>query len=56
VVEPFRDDAAEAAHVRSEHFTTAQQVLPAHLAETPRIVNATLEQDDWSRLGEITVH
>ena len=56
LIEAFRDDAAGAAHVRSEHFATAQQVLPPHLAETPRIVNTTLDQDDWSTLGEMAVH
>jgi quinol monooxygenase YgiN len=55
LVEAFSDDAAGAAHVRSEHFKKAQQTLPPHLAETPRIVNMTLPQDDWSRLGEMAV-
>ncbi|WP_445529452.1 putative quinol monooxygenase [Streptomyces cyslabdanicus] len=55
LVEAFRDDAAGAAHVRSEHFRAAQRTLPPHLAETPRIVNANLAQDDWSLLGEMAV-
>jgi quinol monooxygenase YgiN len=55
LVEAFRDDEAGAAHVQSEHFSTAQQSLPPHLAETPRIVNMTVPQDDWSRLGEMAV-
>lgn len=55
LVEAFRDDAAGAAHVQSEHFRQAQRDLPPHLVETPRIVNATLPQDDWSELGELTV-
>lgn len=55
LVEAFRDDGAGAAHVQSEHFKTAQKTLPAHLAETPRIVNMTVPQDDWSRLGEMAV-
>ena len=55
LVEAFRDDAAGAAHVQSEHFKAAQQTLPAHLAETPRIVNFTVPGDDWSRLGEMAV-
>jgi quinol monooxygenase YgiN len=56
LVEAFRDDAAGAAHVQSEHFRTARQTLPQHLAETPRIVNATVPQDDWSELGELAVN
>ena len=56
LVEAFRDDEAGAAHVQSAHFKAAQQDLPPHLAETPRIVNAKLDQDDWSELGELAVH
>jgi quinol monooxygenase YgiN len=55
LVEAFRDDAAGAAHVQSEHFRNAQRTLPPHLAQTPRIVNVTVPQDDWSRLGELAV-
>lgn len=55
LVEAFRDDDAGAAHVQSEHFKTAQRTLPPHLAETPRIVNMKLPQDDWSALGEMAV-
>jgi quinol monooxygenase YgiN len=55
LVEAFRDDAAAGAHVQSDHFRKAQQTLPPHLAETPRIVNFTVPQDDWSRLGELAV-
>ena len=55
LVEAFRDDAAGAAHVQSEHFKQAQRSLPPHLVETPRIINATVPQDDWSELGELTV-
>ncbi|GAB3165021.1 putative quinol monooxygenase [Microbispora hainanensis] len=55
LVEAFRDDEAGAAHVGSEHFRTAQRTLPPHLAETPRIVNVKVSQDDWSLLGEMAV-
>lgn len=55
LVEAFRDGEAGAAHVQSEHFRIAQQTLPRHLAETPKIVNVTVPQDDWSRLGEMAV-
>ncbi|WP_238011752.1 putative quinol monooxygenase [Dactylosporangium sp. AC04546] len=54
LVEAFRDDAGE-AHVTSEHFKEAQRTLPRYLVETPRIVNVTLPQDDWSALGEMAV-
>ncbi|MEV4110494.1 putative quinol monooxygenase [Nonomuraea sp. NPDC049695] len=55
LVEAFRDEAAGAAHVQSAHFKQARQALPAHLAETPRIINASVPQDDWSLLGELAV-
>ncbi|MFC5814367.1 putative quinol monooxygenase [Nonomuraea harbinensis] len=55
LVEAFKDGDAGAAHVQSDHFRKAQQDLPPHLAETPRIVNTTIPQDDWSLLGEMAV-
>jgi quinol monooxygenase YgiN len=55
LVEAFRDDEAASAHVTSDHFYSAQKELPPHLAETPRIVNFTVPQDDWSELGELKV-
>ena len=55
LVEAFRDGDAGAAHVQSAHFKAAQDWLPRHLAETPRIVNFTIPQDDWSELGEMAV-
>jgi quinol monooxygenase YgiN len=55
LVEAFRDDEAGAAHVQSEHFHNATRTLPNYLAETPRIVNFTVPQDDWSLLGELAV-
>jgi quinol monooxygenase YgiN len=55
LVEAFRDGDAGAAHVQSAHFKAAQQWLPRHLAETPRVINVTVPQDDWSPLGEMAV-
>jgi quinol monooxygenase YgiN len=55
LVEAFRDGDAGGEHVRSAHFKKAQETLPAHLVETPRIVNMTVPQDDWSLLGELAV-
>jgi quinol monooxygenase YgiN len=55
LIEAFRDDAAGAAHVQSEHFRAAQRDLPPHLAETPRIVSVSLPQEGWSELGEMAV-
>jgi quinol monooxygenase YgiN len=55
LVEAFRDGDAGGAHVQSDHFRAAQRDLPPHLAETPRIVSTTVDQDDWSELGELRV-
>ena len=55
LVEAFRDDAAGAAHVQSDHFAAARRTLPRYLAETPKIINMTIPQDDWSELGELAV-
>ncbi len=55
LVEAFRDGAAGAAHVGSDHFQAARRTLPPHLVETPRVINAELPQDDWSELGEMAV-
>jgi quinol monooxygenase YgiN len=55
LIEAFRDEAAGAAHVHSDHFRTAQQTLPPHLARTPRIINVTVPGGDWSLLGELAV-
>jgi quinol monooxygenase YgiN len=55
LVEAFRDGDAGAAHVTSAHFKQAQQDLPRHLAATPQIVSQSVDQDDWSELGEMRV-
>ena len=55
LVEAFLDGDAGSAHVQSDHFRAAQAGLPPHLAETPRVLNVALEQDDWSELGEMRV-
>jgi quinol monooxygenase YgiN len=55
LVEAFRDGDAGAAHVNSDHFKEAQQTLPPHLVATPKIISQTVDQDDWSELGELAV-
>lgn len=54
LLEAFQDDAAE-AHVSSDHFKQAQQDLPPHLEETPRIVNVQVPGEEWDELGEMAV-
>src|SRR3954449_9411266 len=48
LVEAFRANDAGAAHVNSDPFRNARKTLPPHLAETPKIVNTTLDLDDWN--------
>jgi quinol monooxygenase YgiN len=55
LVEAFRDAEAGAAHVQSAHFATATAELPRYLAATPKIINTTIDTDDWSELGELAV-
>ena len=55
LVEAFLDGDAGGAHVSSAHFKKAQETLPRHLAETPRIVNFEVPGTDWSELGEMRV-
>jgi quinol monooxygenase YgiN len=55
LVEAFRNEEAGAEHVQSQHFKLAGQRLPAYLAATPSVVNATIPQDDWSAMGEMAV-
>jgi quinol monooxygenase YgiN len=55
LVEAFRDGDAGAAHVQSDHFRQAQRDLPHHLTATPKIVSVSVDQDDWSELGEMRV-
>ncbi|MGA8208934.1 MAG: putative quinol monooxygenase [Nocardioidaceae bacterium] len=55
LVEAFRDGDAGAAHVGSDHFKAAQEKLPKHLAETPKVINTTAEGETWSELGEMAV-
>ena len=55
LVEAFRDGDAGTAHVQSAHFRRAQEEFPRYLAETPKVINVTVDADDWSPLGEMAV-
>jgi quinol monooxygenase YgiN len=55
LVEAFTQEGA-GPHVNSDHFKQAMQALPTALAESPRIINVTIEgASDWSRMGELAV-
>ncbi|MGI9622952.1 MAG: putative quinol monooxygenase [Acidimicrobiales bacterium] len=55
LVEAFEDDGA-VPHVESDHFKQAMADMPQALAETPYIVNTSIEgQNEWDRMGELTI-
>lgn len=55
LVEAFRDGDAPSEHVNSQHFKDAMELMPPMLAATPRIINAPVEGDEWSAMGELEV-
>ncbi len=55
LVEAFEDGGAE-PHVNSDHFQRAMSDMPQALAETPKIINTTIDGvNDWSLMGELSV-
>ncbi len=55
LVEAFRDSEAGSAHVRSDHFRAAMELMPPLLARTPEIVSTEVPGAGWSLMGELTV-
>lgn len=55
LVEAFRDAAAGAAHVNSDHFKRAMAELPQALASTPKIISQTVDASGWSAMAEMAV-
>jgi quinol monooxygenase YgiN len=55
LVEAFRDGEAGSAHVNSEHFKAAMELMPSMLAKTPEIVSQEVPGTGWSQMGELTV-
>ncbi|HEX8511235.1 MAG TPA: hypothetical protein VF635_17280 [Propionibacteriaceae bacterium] len=53
-MEAFRHADAGAAHVGSDHFGDAMQLMPTLLATTPEIVSTEVEQRGWSEMGELS--
>ena len=55
LVEAFEEDGV-VPHVDSEHFKKAMNDMPQALAETPKIINTTIDNvNDWSLMGELSV-
>jgi quinol monooxygenase YgiN len=55
LLEAFRDSDAGGAHVGSEHFAAAMELMPQLLAKTPQIVSTEVPGSDWSEMGELSV-
>jgi quinol monooxygenase YgiN len=55
LVEAFQDGDAPAAHVGSDHFKAAMELMPTLLARTPQIINVQLPGSSWSEMGELSV-
>jgi len=55
LVEAFRDQAAGAEHVTSDHFKQGIATLQRLVAKTPDIINVEVPGDSWSKMGEIAV-
>lgn len=55
LVEAFRDGAAGAEHVGSEHFRQGLEAMRPALQETPHIINTEIPGVEWSRMGELEI-
>lgn len=51
--EGFRDDDAGGAHVHSDHFKAAMNLMPNLVAGTPKIINVKIPGDGWSEMAEV---
>jgi quinol monooxygenase YgiN len=52
LIEVFRDEAAGAAHVDSDHFRAATEQMPRWLAAAPEIIHVEVPGDSWSAVSE----
>ena len=53
LLEAFRDRAAGAAHVHSEHFQAAMAWMPDAISERPEIIHVEVPGDGWSTMAEL---
>ncbi|WP_329192997.1 putative quinol monooxygenase [Streptomyces sp. NBC_01435] len=54
LLEAFASPEAGAAHVKSEHFASAMDLMADLVAETPEIINVEVPGEGWSRMAEVT--
>lgn len=53
LLEAFKDAAAGAEHVQSEHFKKAMATHGKYAATRPKIVSFEVPAEGWSELGEL---
>ena len=53
LTEGFASEEAGAEHVASEHFKKVMTWLPDVIADTPDIINVTVDGNGWSKMGEL---
>ena len=51
--EGFRDEDAAVAHVNTRPSRTFSRRMPDIVSARPKIINTTIDQDDWGPMGEI---
>ncbi len=55
LLEAFRDSAAGAEHVNSDHFRAAIKDQPTMLARVPEIINVEVPSTSWAQLVEMAI-
>ena len=56
LIEVFRDQAAGEAHVQTEHFRRAIDLLPSLVTSAPEIIHVEAPGDGWSQMSEVSEH
>ncbi|MFE7794593.1 MULTISPECIES: putative quinol monooxygenase [unclassified Streptomyces] len=54
LLEAFASPEAGEAHVKSEHFAAAMDLIADLVARTPEIINVEVPGDGWSLMAELT--
>ena len=53
LVEGFRDGDAGVAHVGSQHFKAAMELLPEAISANPKIINVEVPGEGWAAMAEL---
>ncbi|WP_326792944.1 antibiotic biosynthesis monooxygenase [Streptomyces sp. NBC_00841] len=54
LLEAFASPEAGEAHVKSEHFAAAMDLMADLVAVSPEIINVEVQGDGWSLMAELT--